>query len=529
MTRLYEKAKDAVKSIFASKPPEPVRPGQAESWAIKRQADQYSRERRRGEELKDARDDARLVETRRVWDEAFRKKEPAKFESDPHDWMWETGRKPGVYERHLRGKADALIRGRNDKAQAYGDMIARNTLKHGPADWMFEDGPNPPSVLGRKAVDRPDIIRKPPRTRPTVTEESIPDNRSFGKKVADKLKGLLWWRKPKAPSEVVIARKWVPKEVPRQAGTESPKEPVSSEDEWLSDAYKSDLWKLHEAKKEYERRTPADALADLYSSFGLPKNVAENDYAELCRRFRSKNTVEALDLVAKKIRLRTGKADGLGAFVQYGHFLKDGTAQAANNRKDWQRGLEGHRESIQRLTNQAMGLRMQIERSKQGSPQLEGQLALPELAGPENNPQLKSPLEKKYDLVLQKLKAAHGAYAEAKEQAEWVVSDLAFQPDSSPVVWDGVSVNPTGRDEDNLLLAREFIEKANKEPMPPARPMVKGRDYDREIEYRGPKLPGPTYDSKGNRIVPPLPKQLTEGKGSQGAKKPLRSVTRTGE
>jgi len=512
LSRAFERAKTAVRSIFAAKLPEKVWEGRAESDALRRQVGQYSKERKRGEELKGTREDARLKETKRVWEEAFKPKEPVVFEPDPLEDLYETDRKPGPYEGGIRRQADGLVRERNDKVQAYEDMVIHHAIPREPFDWMYEGGPNPPSVIGRKGPDLPLPRRGPgevwlPYHRPTIIEESIPDNRTFGKKVADKLGGLLWWRKQKAPSEVVISRKWKPKAVPKAAEKERPKEPAASADAWLSDSYKSDFWKLHQAKNEYERRAPMDALADLYSSFGLPKDAAGSDYADLSRRVRSKSATEALDLVARKIRLRAGTADGLGALVQYGRFLKDGYAQAANNRKDRQRGLEAHRESIQRLTNQAMDLRMKIEQSKQKLSRLEGQLSLPELTGPENNPQLKSPLEKEHDGVMQQLKAAHGAYAQEKEESEWVVADYSFQPSPNPLVWDGIHVNPTQRDEDNLLLAKEFIEKASKEPLPPARPMVKGRDYDREIAYRGPRLPGPTYDSNGNRIVPPLPKQ----------------------
>jgi len=210
------------------KPPE-FRPGEAESEAIGRQAKQRSRERKQAEELKAVREDARLKETRRTWEEAFKKKEPVKFESDPRDWMWETGRKPGIYERHIRGKAEAIIRERNDNARAYEGAIARNTLKSKPADWMFEDGPKPPSWYvdyskGKRPPEAPVPLPMPdkftlPRTRPTVTEEPVADNRSFGRKVADKLGGLLWWKKPKAPSEVVISRKWTSKAVQKASGT----------------------------------------------------------------------------------------------------------------------------------------------------------------------------------------------------------------------------------------------------------------------------------------------------------------------
>jgi|GEM_PF-2665753 len=206
-----------VRGIFSAKrkPPEQVRPGQAESGAIRRQVDKYSKERRRGDELKDAREDARLKETRRIWEEAFKKKEPVTFESDPLEDLYETGRKPGPYEGEIRRQADKLVRKRNDRAQAYEDMVIRNTLAREPFEWMYEAGPNPPSVLGRKAVDRPDIIRKPPRTRPTITEEPVP--RSFSQKLADGLNGVLMWKKPNAPEVIVIPKKPAAKQADSKA------------------------------------------------------------------------------------------------------------------------------------------------------------------------------------------------------------------------------------------------------------------------------------------------------------------------
>lgn len=157
-------------ALFGQKEkPELLRPGQAESEAIRRKVGQYSKERKRGDELKAAREDARLKETRRIWEEAFKPKQPITFEPDPLEDLYETGRKLGPYERGIRHQADKLVRERNDRAQAYEDMVIRHAIQREPFDWMYKDGPIPPSTIGRKGVDRPSIIRKPARTRPSVT------------------------------------------------------------------------------------------------------------------------------------------------------------------------------------------------------------------------------------------------------------------------------------------------------------------------------------------------------------------------
>jgi len=441
----------------------------------------------------------------------------AVFEPDPLEDLYETGRKPGAYGGHIRRLADKTIRERNDKAQAFEDVVANNATKRGPYDWMYEDGPNPPSTLGRKGVDRPDTIRKPPYIRPVVSEEPVADNRSWGRRVLDKVCGFFSWRKRPQSPYITIPKSWnaKPQKPPKTGAPSAAIDHGSAEG--FSDAYKADLWHAQKVHDKVASDPALSSLASLYSSYGISNEKAVGDYPSLFGSIRN-NNLENYAVVSKFIRKHTGSNDGLGPLVMYGRYVDKRKLDASKKRKDLQRNLEGHRQAIVSLMDEALNLQKLIVQSRKPRVQVGGTIALPERTGNGSNPVLKSDAEKKLAKTEAALKDAHKAFDAAKEKLRTVSKEVDEISELNDLSWDGVKVNFTDRDRERLALARGFVKQAGVVPSPGPKPAVKDVDYDREIPYAGPKAQGPTYIN-GERVVLPLPdvgekksKQLTGGR-----------------
>jgi len=173
----YHKAKAAV---FGTKEqPIPYKPGEAESIAIKKQADKLAKFRQEREKLE------RASHIAVPFDKSLLEPEkPVRYEPDPNEDLYEPRTPPSPQVQALKRQAGKLVRERVDAQEAargrekYSDAITGRVLAEEGAksaaqsnkvnDWMFEDGANPPRslVIKKTKLSRKTRLKPPWAPRP---------------------------------------------------------------------------------------------------------------------------------------------------------------------------------------------------------------------------------------------------------------------------------------------------------------------------------------------------------------------------
>ncbi|MFA6329086.1 MAG: hypothetical protein WCX64_00185 [Candidatus Micrarchaeia archaeon] len=525
---LFSNLKSKISGLLSGRKEKPplLRPGQAESDAIRKQVDLFLKERKKARAQEDARKAASKTAVP-AYDWMYEPEKPkgpralSAAEYDRLQDLFESDRKPSPQERQLRRMADNIIRERSDRRGENERGLRQSALSHPVHDWMFEDGPSAPGapsaskpkrVLKRHFVPRPKTggaeMGRVMRQEPAGAAKSAASN-SMQLRMLSRAASKIARQREVAQEE----RRWMRNARPR-SGLPVP----VGKDAALKEPQKGGKSVVPAPKPVFSHPGVA-ALADLYESHGIPADLAQDGFRPLSIVLKGKPETDAIYSLMGHLKSMGARPEGISPLQKYFRYRRAQEDAASEGSRRFTESVNERRRGIADAGNDLLLIRK--ERDADGAAAASQPLLLGNLNPYAESSKLPEASRRVYQADA-RLGEAIVRFAAAKGGKPDIDARTKRELERIEKMWGQAYGKFTPEDSGRLELARQFIGMARSQGFSaeqqalPAPGNGAAKDatpfFDRVIAPTG-KYSAPIVDEQGFRHIPPVKKT----KGPNGA------------